>query len=174
MKPMKVHAAFVIFFVLTLTIGTPSAEIYKWVDENGITHYSDSQNQNISEAGEVQELPSIEQNPQDSTPSPPQTQDAKLDANFFDILDESKEESEAVAKPSVEIYETEWCGYCKKAKKFFRSRGIDFVAYDIEKDPEAARRMRSMTSRNAVPLVVINGQPIQGYSEAAYAQALQN
>jgi glutaredoxin-like YruB-family protein len=73
----------------------------------------------------------------------------------------------------VEIYETSWCGYCKKAKKFFRSRGIKFKAYDIEKDEGAARRMMTLSKRRAVPLVVINGQTIQGYSKQAYEQALR-
>jgi glutaredoxin len=34
--------------------------------------------------------------------------------------------------------------------------------------------MMTMTNRRAVPFVVINGQGIQGYSEQAYALALQN
>jgi glutaredoxin len=46
--------------------------------------------------------------------------------------------------------------------------------YDIEKDENAARRMMALTSKKAVPYVVINGQGIQGYSEEAYQAALQN
>ena len=98
----------------------------------------------------------------------------KEGANFFDILDESKEDPVTVSAPIVEIYETSWCGYCKKAKNFFRSRGIKFKAYDVEKDKAAAHRMMALTRRRAVPFVVINGHQIQGYSEQAYTQALRN
>jgi hypothetical protein len=34
--------------------------------------------------------------------------------------------------------------------------------------------MMTMTDKRAVPFVVINGRPIQGYSEKAYSLALQN
>ena len=96
-----------------------------------------------------------------------------LDPDFFDILDKPQEETVTAKAPTVEIYETSWCGYCKKAINFFRSRGIEPVVYDIEKDRQAARRMSSMTNMRAVPYVVINGQGIHGYSEQAYAQALE-
>ena len=105
---------------------------------------------------------------------PDETRKGALEPDFFDILNEIQEEQVADDTPSVEIYETSWCVYCKKAKEFFRSKGIDFVTYDIEKDRQAAQRMRSFTSRMAVPFVVINGQGIAGYSAAAYEQALQN
>ncbi len=161
--------------ILIFSFAISSAEIYKWVDENGVTHYSDSPTHNIPESAETED----DDNPSAELPSAAQPPAAKeshkgtLEPGFFDILDEPQEEALAAKKPTVEIYETSWCGYCKKAKNFFRSRGIDFVAYDIEKDPQAARRMRSMTKTRAVPFVVINGQGIEGYSEQAYARALE-
>lgn len=105
---------------------------------------------------------------------PDETQKGTLSPDFFNILNETQGDAVAVNTPTVEIYETSWCVYCKKAKNFFRSRGIDFVTYDIEKDPQAARRMRSLTKRRAVPFVVINGQGISGYAVAEYERALQN
>ena len=74
--------------------------------------------------------------------------------------------------PTVELYITSWCPYCKKAMNFFRSRGIPFVAYDIEKDADAARRKRQLASQRGVPFAVINGKRIHGYSEAGYLRAL--
>ena len=35
----------------------------------------------------------------------------------------------AVAGHKVELYTTSWCPYCKKARDFFRSRGISFTEY---------------------------------------------
>jgi len=72
----------------------------------------------------------------------------------------------------IELYSTSWCGYCKKARRFFRSRGIPFTEYDIEKDKNAARRKKELGSPKGVPFVVIDGQGIQGYAEAAYETAL--
>ena len=160
--------------ILLFTVGISTAEIYKWIDENGVVHYSDSPSQMIPETAEDKEIQSPEPAPPDERPSPDEARTGSPDPNSFNFLDETQENAVAANTPSVEIYETAWCGYCKKAKNFFRSKGIDFVAYDIEKDPQAARRMMKMTHRRAVPFVVINGQGISGYSVEAYEMALQN
>jgi glutaredoxin-like YruB-family protein len=176
MGSMKIQTIILVILIHILALGISSAEIYKWVDENGVTHYSDSPTEDIPghTATENDEIQSADPAPADTSPSPDETQKGTLDSDFFNILDENQEEEVAVNTPTVEIYETSWCGYCKKAKDFFRSRGIDFVTFDIEKDQQAAARMRTFTNRRAVPYVVINGQGIQGYSVAAYEQALQN
>lgn len=178
---MEAKKIALVIFIYILTLGISSAEIYKWVDENGITHYSDAPTENIPGNTETEndEIESVDPAPANPPPLPDETRKDALDSDIFDILDETQEqetqEQEIAAEtPAVEIYETSWCGYCKKAKDFFRSKGIDFVTYDIEKDQQARSRMQSLTSRMAVPFVVINGQGIQGYSVAAYEQALQN
>ena len=79
----------------------------------------------------------------------------------------------AVAAPKVELYTTSWCPYCQKARDFFRSRGISFTEYDIEKDKEAALRKKRLDNSNGVPFVVIDGRGIHGYSEAAYEAVLK-
>ncbi len=170
---MKVPGFFLAFLVLVLVSGTSSAEIFRWVDEKGVVHFSDAPTESISETSEEEEVSSPDPNPEDNSRPATETRTITLDPDFFDLLDESEEEPAAVNAPAVEIYETSWCGYCKKAKNFFRSRGIKFKTYDIEKDNAAARRMMALTRRRAVPFVVINGQPIQGYSEQAYEQALR-
>ena len=77
------------------------------------------------------------------------------------------------AVPQVEIYVTSWCPYCKKAENFFRTQGNPFTSYDIEKDSAAARRKEDLDRSGGVPLVIINGQKIHGFSENAYREALQ-
>lgn len=76
-------------------------------------------------------------------------------------------------RPQVELYVTSWCPYCKQATQFFRSRGIPFTAYDIEKDKGAAQRKNQLDSRNGVPFALINGQAIHGFSAEAYERALK-
>jgi glutaredoxin len=81
--------------------------------------------------------------------------------------------SENRTSPKVELYGTSWCHYCQKAREFFRSRGIPFTEYDIEKDKNAAARKKQLDKRNGVPFVVINGRGIHGWSAAVYEQALK-
>lgn len=73
----------------------------------------------------------------------------------------------------VELYTTSWCPYCTRARAFFRSRGVSFVEYDIEKDAAAAARKRALGGRGGVPFAVVNGQRIHGYASEAYAKALR-
>jgi glutaredoxin-like YruB-family protein len=193
---MKVPGFFLAFLALVLVIGTSSAEIYRWVDEKGVVHFSDSPTQNVSEASvkekisfpdpnpeenvsspdpnPEEKISSPDPNPEDNSPPNSKTRTITLNSDFFKPLDEGRPNRVSVNAPTVEIYETSWCGYCEKAKKFFRSRGVKFKSYNIEKDAAAARRMMTLTNRRAVPFVVINGHPIQGYSEQAYEQALGN
>jgi glutaredoxin len=73
----------------------------------------------------------------------------------------------------VELYVTSWCPYCHKAIHYFRSRGIPFTAYDIEKDASAAQRKTRLDDRKGVPFAVVNGQKIHGFSPSAYERALE-
>ena len=164
--------------------GVVEAQLYKWVDEHGVTHFSDRPTREASESDEEEAEAVVEENTvtvEESTQAAPtqnsnsqQTENA-LDEITKTIEEISKDQEEMAAqtRPKVELYVTSWCGYCKKAKAFFRSRGIRFVEYDVERNPAAARRMSRMTASSGVPFVVINGYRIQGYSEAAYKKALK-
>lgn len=79
------------------------------------------------------------------------------------------------AKPDnvVEIYTTAWCGVCKKAKRWLNDRGITYKEYDIEKNSQAAIRMRKLGGGNGVPFTVINGETFQGFDPNAYQAALR-
>jgi len=81
--------------------------------------------------------------------------------------------SENRTSPKVELYTTSWCPYCENARDFFRSRGIPFTEYDIEKDSAAAARKNKLDKKNGVPFVVINGRGLHGWSAAGYEQALK-
>lgn len=171
---MKAYRLLAVFFVLILASTAFSVEIYKWVDDKGVVHFSDRPPAHRPETIEEQEASSSDSNPQDN--SPPAVEEGRntaLGSHFFDILEQSPEASEALEEPTVELYVTSWCVYCKKAKQFFRSKGIKFAAYDVEKDKSAARRMRALTPNRGVPFVVINGHGIQGYSVEAYQAALK-
>ncbi len=82
-------------------------------------------------------------------------------------------ESRQRGSPEVELYTTSWCRYCEKAREFFRSRNIPFTEYDIEKDKSAGRRKQKLDPAGGVPFAMVNGQAIRGFSETAYARALE-
>lgn len=83
--------------------------------------------------------------------------------------------NEPVRENKVELYVTSWCPYCKKAIQFFKSKGVAFKVYDIEKDKYAAARKNKLDeSGSGVPFAVVNGTGIHGYAPEMYEQALSN
>ena len=75
-------------------------------------------------------------------------------------------------QPKVELYMTSWCPYCKKAEAFFKSKGIAYTTYDIEKDTAALARFQKYHVQG-VPLVIIGGTTVAGYSIEEYERALE-
>jgi len=74
--------------------------------------------------------------------------------------------------PAVELFVTSWCPYCKRAESFFRREGVKFNKFDVEKDPKARARFQKLNPSGGVPVALINGRKIKGYSEDAYLRAL--
>jgi len=74
---------------------------------------------------------------------------------------------------TVEIYVTNWCGYCKKAQNYLKSKGIPYVAYDIEKDSAASQRHKELGGRG-VPLIIIGSNKMSGFSQERLEYYLNN
>ena len=149
-------------------MGTVSAtDVYKWVDENGAIHFQASPPQDIKQPVTIKRLPTYEDNYQNPTRIESGENRGNVDSN------DQATAREAISEAEVELYVTSWCPYCKKASDFFRSRGIPFTEYDIEKDKSAARRKKRLTKETGVPFAVINGKAIQGFKRAAYERALR-
>lgn len=72
----------------------------------------------------------------------------------------------------VVLYSTSWCGYCKKTRDFFKENNIAYVEYDIEASAEG-RAQYDQLHGSGVPLVVIRGNVIAGYSPSALKKALK-
>jgi len=82
------------------------------------------------------------------------------------------EKEEALAKPSVEIFTTPWCGYCKKAIVYLELNKINYKEYNVSADASAALRQQMLGGGSGVPFAVINGEKIRGWNKQAYARAL--
>jgi glutaredoxin len=74
---------------------------------------------------------------------------------------------------NVEIYTTSWCPYCTHAKEYLKSRGVPYIEYDVAKSRDALRRKNRLSPSDRVPVAVINGKVIDGFSETTYDAALR-
>lgn len=72
----------------------------------------------------------------------------------------------------VVLYATSWCGYCAKARKYFKDNDIAFVEYDVEQSSEGKAQYDQMNGKG-VPLIVVKGEIIRGYNIAAIRSALE-
>jgi glutaredoxin-like YruB-family protein len=176
---------------LLLTSGAASAEVFKWKDKHGVVHYEDKPpepgNQKkaaVSSVEKVELTPITILNDGKVQNNSSEKQDdsllGKLQAQFDDLkvvvshkIAEWTNSTPVVTNPTdkVEIYTTAWCGACKKAKAWFREKNIPFTEYDVEKDVDAALRMRKLGGGAGVPFAVINDDTVQGFSPEGY-QAL--
>ena len=155
---------FLIIFMAGFFAENSIADMYKWVDENGVVHFSDTPPDDADNS-DIDYLPTYSTHENNVYPQ---------ENNSTENRDNRSSPTDSVLKkPKVELYTTSWCPWCKKAKAFFRSRGIVFVEYDIEKDKAAARHKAQIDSPKGVPFAVINGKGIHGYNENAYNNALR-
>ena len=70
------------------------------------------------------------------------------------------------------MYAVPDCGYCRKARQYFSSHGIDYVEYDIRKSSKRMKEFRRLGGRGT-PLILIDGRKIQGFNKRAIEAALK-
>jgi len=66
--------------------------------------------------------------------------------------------------PRVIVFSTPSCPYCRKAKKYLRSRGVPFRDVDVSRDRAAARDMVRRSGQQGVPVVDIGGKIVVGFN----------
>ncbi len=63
----------------------------------------------------------------------------------------------------VEIYTTDFCGYCSRAKALLASKGVTFEEYKAGANPEKKREMVERSNGGyTFPQVFINGRHVGG------------
>jgi glutaredoxin len=166
----KWRLIFLILFLFFSYTTHGEAQIYKWVDKNGVIHFGQAPPQGTRSAAKMESTL-----PRKGDSSHPQVEDEKTHSVEKEPPGVVEERPPVVnQQAAAEMYSTSWCGYCRKAREYFQARGIPLIEYDIEVDAAAAQRKRQIDSRPGVPLVVINGRLIHGYAPAKYEQALAN
>jgi glutaredoxin len=118
------------------------ADVYKWTDEQGKIHYSDKPTNSKAQTVNVEVMNTY-------TPS-----------TYSPIKN-------ALAKNVVVMFSAEWCGYCKKANKFFKENNIAFLELDIEKDMSAKNYFETIGGKG-LPVILYKNKKVTGFSEASF------
>ncbi len=133
---------------MLLTTSGVSGQIYKWVDEDGKTHFSSSPPTNV-DAETVQ----------------PKTTNTYSGSDLSVPSDTSTKK--AINRKKVVMYSAVWCGVCKKAKKYFREHRIPFNEYDIETSEKGKRDYKKLNG-SGVPIILVDKQRMNGFSAARF------
>jgi len=123
-----------------------AADVYKWTDEKGILHYSDSK---------------------------PENQEAEkifVEVNSYESV--SYVSTKVDIGKKVVMYSTSWCGYCKKARKYFNRKKIPYTEYDIEKNARAKSQYKKLGAKG-VPVILVGKKRMNGFSEAGFERIYQ-
>jgi len=63
------------------------------------------------------------------------------------------------------MYSTRWCGYCVRAKALLEGKRLEFEEVLLDDVPDFRRTLHDLTGGWTVPQIVIDGEPIGGYTE---------
>jgi glutaredoxin len=141
--------------LLVVYVGTAAAEIYRYADNKGELHFVDDiskvpkkyRNQ-LKNPRALKDVSVI-----DGTPAP-----RGLKRGYLPLS-----QSRSYGSANVELFVTSWCGYCRKMERFLKEKGIQYTAYDIEKDDNAARIHKELGG-GGVPVVRIGSDVVHGYN----------
>lgn len=75
--------------------------------------------------------------------------------------------------PTVTVYSTTWCGFCKQAMKYFDSIGVKYKDINVEEDRQAAEEMVKKSGQMGVPVIEIGKDLIIGFDKLKIDLALE-
>lgn len=66
----------------------------------------------------------------------------------------------------VEVYTTEYCPFCVRAKALLKKKGVPFEEIDVTDDAALRQKMVELAGgRRTVPEIFIDGKIVGGYDE---------
>ena len=134
---------FVLLATLLIVAGPSYAEIYRWVDDQGRSHFTDVQPEGIK------------------------AEAVDLKINTYTAVEVTPLIERLGKEGTVVIYSAAWCGVCKQAEKYFRDNHIVYVSYDVEKSPRGRIDFKALGAKS-VPVIIIGKKRINGFTVSTF------
>lgn len=134
-------------FILVTLLVSPlllnAQTLYKYVDENGVTHFSNRPINEKAKTVEVKKLNTFGDKPKPSLKA-------------LERLPEKK-------KVKVVMYGANECAKCEPARNYFASRHIQILEHNIDHEMRA-RLVYNRLKGQSVPLFLVDGELVRGFS----------
>ena len=66
----------------------------------------------------------------------------------------------------IELYQAEWCPHSSAVRARLTELGVDFVARQVEPEPEDRDRLREVAGSDEIPVLVCDGKAFCGEDDA--------
>ncbi len=137
--------------LLVPAVAAAQATVYKWVDQNGKVHYSD-------------------------TPPPEPTKSLtqkRVGGGYGESTQLPYATQVAMQKSPVTLYTGADCGDpCKLGRELLSKRGIPFTERDAQASAEDAEALKKLVGGIEVPVLTVGANKVKGYEEGAWQSAL--
>lgn len=174
MQAVKFGSIFFSIFFLTCLLS--SGQMYQWVDQNGVRHFSNTPPPEDAHVEKLKEADETEYTPPPEKPViPSDIADSKETRTVTNINDGKRQplrKTNPSSNPKVVIYTRPGCRYCVLAKNYLNKNSINYTEYNIHDSKTAMQQFKALNGRG-VPLIVIGGKTIRGYNPQAIQTALQ-
>lgn len=135
-----------------------SAQVHKWTDPSGKVHYGDR------------------------PPEDAKSEQLKVDTGSYTgpvqvtdwaaIIRRKPANAPAAGSKDVVMYATSRCVHCKRARAYFAEKGIRYTEVDVEASDANRKEFQELGGRG-VPLILVGGKSMRGFSEQAFEALLK-
>lgn len=158
---MKIHVALPLAGILLAVAAASAQTVYKSVGPDGKVVYGDR----APTAGRLEKTMKF------------QLASSALPASAASFVEQFRKthpsDSAPPATQGVTLYSAVWCGYCRQAKAWLSGHGVAYANIDID-TPGGAQALAQSGGGPGIPVLVVDGHPLGGFSADAYAAVLQN
>jgi glutaredoxin len=136
---------------LLATSLSAGAEMYRWTDSTGKTHYTDTVPP--ASARDVERRSGMEGNTSSGSSAEPHAL------------------QQARKKSPVKLYSTPSCEACDAARSLLNARGVPFSEVSVS-DADSAADLKKTVGSNSVPALIVGGTVQKGFEEGLYHRTL--
>jgi len=141
--------AAVLGLALVVIAEAAAAQVYKWKDEHGVTHYGDTPPPRVK--SDILKT---------DRPAP-----ARAPVLPYEL-------ARAVQAAPVVLYTTARCDGCDQGRALLRARGIPFSERTVNSGEDQQQLERANGGRSELPLLLVGSRRIAGFQSAAWQDAL--